>query len=99
MSKYAEGPWFLDFDSDIKNHVAISSPEHGALAQVVIQWEDEEESCPTLAANARLIASAPELLEGLQTVLGILRKWQQVNPVEDARWISELIEKATGEKL
>ena len=67
MTKHTPGPWFLDTsaDVDLPDHVGISADKHGLLAQVVWKMEYEEHS-PECEANARLIVSAPDLLESLK---------------------------------
>lgn len=37
--KCSQLPWFKD-EGWVENHVSISSPDHGAIAQVVIKMED-----------------------------------------------------------
>ena len=63
---HTPGPWSIDHDPcfSIDPHsVAISADGHESLAQVVWRMEDEGRSL-RCEANARLIAAAPELLEG-----------------------------------
>ena len=72
MSKHTPGPWTLDLGNigvDMRNHVPVDSPDHGGIAQVVWVMEDDasaSKSTPACEANARLIASAPDLLAALQ---------------------------------
>lgn len=72
-TKHTPGPWFVEHHEWLqKGHCAISSKDHGELAQVVWCMEDDEcigRNSPEKEANARLIAAAPELLEAAQKVL------------------------------
>ena len=84
MSKHTPGPWTFE-------------PEPNGRTFSV--WYDDD----TLVAevereeNARLIATSPKMLEGLKSVLEILRNGQEVDAIHDAHWIEMLIEEATGE--
>lgn len=49
-------------------------------------------------ADAKLIAAAPDMLDGLVYILEILRSGKPVDAINDAHWIEMLIEKATGEQ-
>ena len=85
--------------SNQPGHIGVSAPDHEFLAQVVVRMEDDADNSPALVANAHLIASAPDLLDALQSVLAgavhyQLRKDEQC--VIDAR---AAIAKATGGAL
>lgn len=71
---HTPGPWFLEEpDGDF---VEVSAPDHHALARVVWQMEDNRlcgDPSPTQNANARLIATSPELLEALKATTELLR--------------------------
>ena len=84
MSKHTPGPWIADgaqiFTSDTN------------VAQANGYRIDRE----TVAANARLIAAAPELLEALQKIAGnTYDEW--TNGADAARIARAAIAKATGE--
>jgi hypothetical protein len=70
-AQHTPGPWQLGqpnlyFDG----HTPIDSPFHGGIVQVVTKMEDDDTRKEAeLAANARLIAAAPELLQGLLDAL------------------------------
>lgn len=89
MSKHSPGPWHVSGRQ-------IKCVDHGIYYRVgtVFNSRFTEEANE---ANARLMATAPELLEGLQAVLQILQDGNQVDAIHDAHWIEMLIEKAIGE--
>lgn len=74
--KGTPGPWVLG-DGWIDKHVSIDADEHGAIALVLSDMEYDYTCSPIirtakqieLAANAHLIAAAPELLEALRDLL------------------------------
>lgn len=97
MSKHTPGPWINDGDE-------ISGLADGENSQsyiVPICTMDADWNAEITAANARLIAAAPDLLDALQKMLvlyqgrkqGVFGEWTE--PVIDAR---AAIKKATGGK-
>lgn len=73
--KCSQLPWFKD-EGWVENHVSISSPDHGAIAQVVIKMEDpcylpneEQEKLQEFRGNLSLMLNSPEMYQALQTVL------------------------------
>lgn len=69
MSKHTPGPWETTKKFDHQNHIDVQHKNlntpgaaSGVIARVTCRqtWHDEQ------AANAHLIAAAPELLEALQ---------------------------------
>lgn len=68
MAGHTKGPWSIgDRDGD---YIMIDAPNHSGLASVVWQMEDDRlcgDNSPEKESNARLIASAPELLEAAQS--------------------------------
>ena len=72
MSKYTKGPWHVGERRG--EHIAIKHSDNTpgaiswtlALAVARPTWAAEAE------ANARLIAAAPELLEALQDLMGVI---------------------------
>jgi hypothetical protein len=98
MSKHTPGPW------------AISAPD--ADADAIAIWAPNETYCigevfnvsriPANAANARLIAAAPELLEALQALIAEYEpnlKAFATDAPRKAKWESAcaIVAKATGE--
>ena len=94
--KYTKGPWNANFTrfSGWVVGFHITDPEHGSLRPICEAYDKTGAMNPDeIAANARLIAAAPELLEAL--------KWAVDNPNDDAYWIEQAraaILKATGEQ-
>ena len=94
--KYTRGPWNANFTrfSGWVVGFHITDPEHGSLRPICEAYDKTGAMNPNeIAANAHLIAAAPELLEAL--------KWAVDNPNDDAYWIElarAAILKATGEQ-
>ena len=88
MSKHTPGPWFVQ-KSDYPGGLLIK-PIPG---QVIAQCDEGLD----MKANARLIAAAPDLLDGLKAILESLRHGRSVETIHEARRIEALIEQATGE--
>ena len=101
MSKCTPGPWKLTKDTEGYDTL-IEGPDRKLVADC---WPDLASDAVGLdicgaeqaAANTRLLLAAPDMLDGLQAVLEILRNGQEVDAINDAHWIEMLIEKATGE--
>lgn len=91
MSEHSPGPWHVDGRQ-------IKCVDHGRYYRIATGYNPMFTAAAN-EANARLMATAPELLEGLQAVLQILRDGNQVDSIHDAHWIEMLIEKATGRTL
>lgn len=96
MTEY-NGPWTAELvDEDIGDHV-IKDTDDNAVARVsneyidydlaVAHWQDD--ACP-IAAHARLIASAPELLMACQFVL----KWLGEPSLEESEAANTSFKKA-----
>ena len=90
--KYTKGPWNANFTRFSRWVVGfhITDPKHGSLRPICEMGAMNPDE---IAANARLISAAPELLEAL--------KWAVDNPNDDAYWIEQAraaIAKATGEQ-
>ncbi len=73
MSKFTPGPWgfvgFLKYPNKKRGHL-VHAQAGKDIARVPIEsWNEEEQ-----AANARLIASAPELLEACKFAEKTFRK-------------------------
>ena len=102
--KYTQGPWNANFTrfSGWVVGFHITDPKHGSLRPICEAYDKTGAMNPDeIAANARLIAAAPELLELLERAVGrleiahrngdsIMKEW-----VIDARAV---IAKATGEQ-
>ena len=71
MSKFTPGSWKVAEDDPLK--VVSTQPNGGIIAEASCWWYDKLETAP---ANARLIAAAPELLEGAK-MLDISLQWEE----------------------
>lgn len=65
--KHTPGPWILDYDNGSTQD--ILSLKHGGICTVRRAGRHDN---ATFAANARLIAAAPELLEALEHALDVM---------------------------
>lgn len=92
-TKHTPGPWV--FESEFGSRAFVNTKDESTY--IAIQYCDNREE---MAANARLIAAAPELLEALQNCLDILlvadmKTAETETPYTRAK---AAIAKATGEK-
>jgi hypothetical protein len=89
MSAHTPGPWEVSFESP-RYVIQAPSPNGPGKVGVAVTaglWDN--------AHNARLIASAPQLLEALQRALNVLHA---TGAMDEARLALEAIAAATGEK-
>ncbi len=84
MSKHTPGPWETHFAHDVTGYPAFYI--HGMSG-------DQKRDEPTLQANAKLIAAAPELLQSLEGLLNALPSATTHPAIAAAR---AAISKATG---
>lgn len=93
MSKFTPGPWAVEKGTNF-----VNGPSGYDVCQV---FEDPaaEINRAQAAANQRLIASAPDLLESLVWAIDILEKQAHGNPerMADIHCAKQAITKATGE--
>jgi hypothetical protein len=95
MSNHSPGPWV------VFHNVEIRCPNEDNT--VIARMEDSREAgwnTPTINANARLIAAAPDLLAALQDIVDAYQKHFDAMPVAWQTYDNiarEAIEKATGE--
>lgn len=68
-AKYTPGPWRLLDDAGHPANIRIGSTRRPHVAKVYAESLDRDPNCE---ANARLIASAPDLLEALKDSLASL---------------------------
>lgn len=67
--KGTPGPWFVDDGGDVGSRSGRKDGTRDMVAGVAgCEWSEED------AANANLIAAAPELLEALQEMVAIVKK-------------------------
>jgi hypothetical protein len=97
MNKHTPGPWNPYFDETYgvlgpdKGRVAICMNLKGAHGLAGRRHGDE------VAANARLIAAAPDLLEALQGMESLATDVRRDDPAADLAKARAAIAKATGE--
>lgn len=85
MSEYTKGPWKLHNDSDDYRYCRVEAKGFGIIMHID-NYSNEPEG------NARLIASAPELLEALKICK------EEACEKETYRIICEAIAKAEGQE-
>lgn len=92
MAAHTPGPWYVDGDGHV---TANADDEHGICRPIICErvmgFSGDE------AANARLIAAAPEMLEALRKAHSAISDLDHIDN-EVARDIYDLIAKATGAK-
>lgn len=96
--KPTPGPWSVCEHSWCETSISAPSTDHAiCLLDINHATEESQEADEAqMAANARLIAAAPELLEALQATLAVLETFSpQGATVERAQAV---IAKATGEQ-
>ena len=97
MSKamHTPGPWAI---RESATHVTVSGADGETLFH-------DDKKCPRVVEDARLIAAAPELLEALQTCIGVMKLQRDVieRGAHASAWALPIataeaaIRKATGE--
>jgi hypothetical protein len=83
MTKYTPGPWKV-IDGDQHDHVFAEEFPNKRICNVFSGLQ-----CPSGAANARLIAAAPELLEACRAAMRILPLWGGNDCPEDDHLFEE----------
>ena len=96
MSNHTPGPWGVD------SHTAHVNQISTGLPLAALQWPSYDRSEEKTKANARLIASAPCLLEAVKLLMAIIgpkdsETWANDDEI-DAAWEAgeSAIAKATG---
>ena len=101
--KYTKGPWNANFTRFSRWVVGfhITDPKHGSLRPICEAYDKTGAMNPDeIAANARLISAAPELLEALMLAESVYRQ-NCVNEGEPSSVLDAMqaaILKATGEQ-
>ena len=98
MSDFTQGP-FSVAETRHKYDIVIRGPKNEPIALVLIAGFSKKEG----AANAHLIAAAPDLLEALQNIAEYWNQDQNEAAMADACWhaihtASAAIAKATGDQ-
>ena len=102
--KFTKGPWNANFTrfSGWVVGFHITDPEHGSLRPICEAYDKTGAMNPNeIAANARLIAAAPELLELLERAVGRLEIAHRNGDSIMKEWVIDAraaILKATGEQ-
>jgi hypothetical protein len=90
---HSKGPWEVNQYSNYEGY-SISAEKRGCIAERWYPTELDEQENAEMAANAQLIAAAPELLDALKEAQGQLYKLGvRMGHVEAA------LAKATGKEL
>ena len=74
------GPWLIEWNAAQggEGHYITDSKDMGELSRIAaVLFHDDADG--ETRANAHLIASAPQLLEALQTTAANLRSWKAAN--------------------
>jgi hypothetical protein len=92
-AKHTRGPWFVDFYTDTGGfHIYVDAPHATVCSRG--PWNHRKDE---IEANARLIAVAPELLDGLRFMQMLFECELKAFDREKVEWIREILAKATGE--
>jgi hypothetical protein len=78
-TKFTPGPWKLS----LPDETAVSSFDGTEIAAVQGDYDDDD-VWPVMAANARLVAAAPDLLEALKALIAV-----STNTQAEADWSRE----------
>lgn len=98
--KHTPGPWTLEASMMNKARFFLANPKDRFAAELMPLGATPEQA----AANGRLIAAAPAMLDALRTTAGNIRSLGPAGAIpfypyiEWLRVIEETIEAATGEK-
>lgn len=66
------GPWTVDAEPTLRSCLVISGPNNEVVALVERTHDEDDQADPEQAANATLIAAAPELLDDLDDLAQLL---------------------------
>ena len=92
MKKHTAGPWIVDESHEV-DHQHLVWAEDVIIAEVCEDQHNQGE------ANARLIASAPDLLEACREALNVLEDWDDLNQPDDGpEWLFVTAMKAAIDK-
>lgn len=90
--KHTPAPWeFSDMSGLTMDDKPYASAHIGANGEIIAMLGDDYEKRDAVVANARLMASAPELLEALENFVTVC---DSAPPIELVRYIAESCEKA-----
>jgi len=105
-AKHTPGPWFVCLDYECKTLIRASDPKTGMRVASTFASHANQVSAETRLArirvneaNARLIASAPDMLEALISTRASLQAMADEGIVAEGSWpsIDAAIARATGE--
>lgn len=72
-TQHTPGPWFINGPYDFESDLFIRATVDGENCDIASTYDDETGNAQ---ANAKLIASAPELLEALKKTVSELKDWR-----------------------
>ena len=101
-TKHTPGPWAIDKTSNADSIELIVTSTHlqGQDDDVCSVYGGNDNNEQTREANARLIASAPELLEALETALTEISPAFNFDQAKYPEWVKQIqsaIKKAKGQ--
>ncbi len=92
--KHTPGPWWVSKKPNRKGYRKVSAERWADFAKVVTVMLDDgqRDECAAGVANAQLIATAPELLEVLTAVYGVIISGNQAAVLNEDSATFALIE-------
>ena len=103
MSKHTQGPWAVDINTnDSREAETVRGPDNVRIAATYKLHEHREDKAKAFyeaRANARLIATAPEMLAALRVAQSELHYFIATRGREAHELVRAAIAKATGEEI
>lgn len=92
MSNFTKGPWVADKTSRAIGPVSKDDDQSNGMV-IPIAWVEFDPEVEIQAANANLIAAAPEMLRALQ----FIQPWVPTQDAEATHLVEQAIAKALGQ--